>query len=378
MHPALNRQRNIIDFTISSLLRRRVKNLSLLAVYTLIVFVIASLIFFVQSLKREAAVLLAEAPDIVVQRMIAGRHDLVPEAYARQIAGLRGVREVTPRLWGYYYDSVFGANYTLMVPDRAAPGPGTITIGSGVARNQRIKQGDLLTLRSAANAPLLLEVQGILPYASELVAADLISMSRSDFQTMFSFPDGVATDLAVSVANPREIATIAAKVAELFPDTRPIMKSEILRTYDTLFDWRSGMMVVMLAVAVLSFIIFAWDKATGLSAEERREIGVLKSIGWETADVLLLKFWEGAVISLTAFLTGVILAYGHVYFFSAGLFQHALKGWAVLYPQFRLIPVVDAYQLSILFLLTVFPYTAATIVPAWLAATVDPDAALRS
>ena len=58
------------------------------------------------------------------------------------------------------------------------------------------------------------------------------------------------------------------------------------------------MMVVMLGVAVLSFVIFAWDKATGLSAEERKEIGILKSVGWETADVLLLKFWEGAVISL--------------------------------------------------------------------------------
>ena len=101
---------------------------------------------------------------------------------------------------------------------------------------------------------------------------------------------------------------------QLFPDTRPILKSEILRTYDSIFDWRGGMMIVMLAVAVLSFIIFAWDKATGLSAEERKEIGILKSIGWETSDVLLLKFWEGIVISLTAFLVGVILAYGHVFF----------------------------------------------------------------
>jgi ABC-type lipoprotein release transport system permease subunit len=138
------------------------------------------------------------------------------------------------------------------------------------------------------------------------------------------------------------------------------------------------MVIVMLGVALLSFVIFAWDKATGLSAEERKEIGILKSIGWETGDVLLLKTWEGVVISLSAFLFGVILAYCHLFFFSATLFAPALKGWSVLYPQFRLTPVIDPYQLAVLFFLTVVPYSAATIIPSWLTATVDPDAAMRS
>jgi ABC-type lipoprotein release transport system permease subunit len=129
---------------------------------------------------------------------------------------------------------------------------------------------------------------------------------------------------------------------------------------------------------VLSFIIFAWDKATGLSAEERKEIGILKSIGWESSDVLLLKVWEGSVVSLTAFLSGVLLAYLHVFFFSASLFEHALKGWSVLFPRYRLLPALDGYQLTVLFFLTVLPYTAATLVPIWRAATVDPDAAMRS
>jgi ABC-type lipoprotein release transport system permease subunit len=378
MHHALSRHRNILDFALSSLLRRKAKNISLFLVYTLIIFVIASLIFFVQALKREAALLLAEAPDMVVQRMIAGRHDLIPTQYAKKISAIRGVSEVTPRLWGYYYDPVFQANYTLLVPDTAPPLPGTITIGSGVARNLRIKTGDLVTFRSYSGTPLLLTVAGIMPQHSELVAADLVLMAGDDFQAMFKMPKDVATDLAVTVANPRELVTVANKIVELFPDTRPILKNELLRTYDSLFDWRGGMMVVVLGAAVLSFVIFAWDKASGLSAEERKEIGILKSIGWETGDVLLLKFWEGAVISLSAFLAGVLLAYLHVFFSSAALFSHALKGWAILYPQFRLVPAVDGYQLSVLFVLAVLPYTAATIIPAWLAATIAPDAAMRS
>ena len=137
-------------------------------------------------------------------------------------------------------------------------------------------------------------------------------------------------------------------------------------------------MVVMLGVAILSFAIFAWDRATGLSAEERREIGILKAIGWETSDVLQLKFWEALVISLTGFLVGVLLAYVHVFFASAPLFAHALKGWSILAPHYRLVPTVDGYQLMVLFFLSVMPYTVATIVPSWQAATVDPDTVMRS
>ena len=377
MRAPIQRYRNILDFALSSLLRRKGRNLALICVYTLVVFVIASLIFFVQALKREARELLVQAPDMVVQRMVAGRHDPMPAAQAEAIRAIRGVEDVQPRLWGYYYDPVYGGNLTVMATDDAALAADSVWIGQGVARSMRVKEGDMISLRGYAG-PTLFAIQRILPEASELVSSDLVLMSAKEVRALFNFPEGLATDLAITAGNPRELPTIAAKIVEQFPDARPILKSEILRTYEAVFDWRGGLMVVVLGSAILAFIIFAWDKATGLSAEERKEIGILKSIGWESADVLLLKFWEGTVVSLTAFLGGVLLAYIHVFFFSASLFEHALKGWSVLFPRYRLVPALDGYQLTVLFFLTVLPYTAATLVPIWRAATVDPDAAMRS
>jgi len=378
MRAPIQRYRNILDFALSSLLRRKGRNLALIGVYTLVVFVIASLIFFVQALKREARELLVQAPDMVVQRMVAGRHDPVPVAQAEAIRAIRGVEEVQARLWGYYYDPVFGGNLTVMASEDPSLAAEAVWIGQGVARSMRVKEGDLISLRGYGGLPILFTVQKILAGESELVSSDLILMSPTDVRALFNFPAGLATDLAITAGNPRELPTIAAKIVEQFPDARPILKSEILRTYEAIFDWRGGLMVVVLGSAILAFIIFAWDKATGLSAEERKEIGILKSIGWESSDVLLLKFWEGSVVSLTAFLSGVLLAYVHVFFFSASLFEHALKGWSVLFPRYQLVPVLDGYQLTVLFFLTVLPYTAATLVPIWRAATVDPDAAMRS
>ncbi|HIJ86863.1 MAG TPA: ABC transporter permease [Desulfuromonadales bacterium] len=376
MKRAVERHLNILEFTLASLLRRRAKNLALLAMYLLVIFMLASLQFFVTALKREAALILTDAPDMVVQRLTAGRQDLVPDRYAAEIAKIKGVSAVRSRLWGYYYDALNGANYTIMTGDDSAAPPGT-AIGAALAKSRNLQVGDLLPLISYDKSPVMLEIGSIFPSSSDLVAADLIVISPVEFQQLFNFPDGQATDLAVTVRNPKELPTVAAKIASQFPDSRPILKSEIQRTYQSIFDWRGGMTLMVLASALLSFIIFAWDKATGLSAEERKEIGILKSIGWETSDVLLLKFWEGLVISLTAFLLGVVLAYGHVFFLSAPLFAQALKGWSVIYPRFQLVPVVNAYQLAVLFFLTVVPYTTATVIPCWRAATIDPDAAMR-
>ena len=171
-------------------------------------------------------------------------------------------------------------------------------------------------------------------HASELVSADLIEMPAADLRALFGIPEGYYTDLTLKVRNEKELVVVADKIRRRLPDSRPILRDEILRTYDAIFDWRSGLLLVILAGAVAAFIIFAWDKATSLSMEERREMGVLKAVGWETSEVIAMKSWEGVIISLTAFFGGTLLAYVHVFFSSALLFELVLKGWVVLYLYF--------------------------------------------
>jgi ABC-type lipoprotein release transport system permease subunit len=373
-----DRQRNIIDFTLSSLLRRKWKNAALLLVYIVVVFVLSSVMFFTHAIKREASIVLQGAPEIVVQRVIAGRHDLVPIEYARKIGAIRGVRSAKVRLWGYYYDAVFGANYTLMAPDRFPLVEGTVAIGSGIARSSIFEEGTILPLKSYDGSLLTFEIIETLPGESELVNSDLMLMTEPDLRRLFGIGPSLATDIVVEVINPREVGTVAAKIVRLLPDTRPIIREEILRTYDSVFNWRGGLLLVIFFGGVLAFIIFAWDKASGLSAEEKREIGILKAVGWETSDIIVMKFWEGLAVSLAAFLTGIILGYLHVFFASSSLFEPVLKGWAVLYPDFRLVPFIDPLQVATLFMLTVMPYTVATVIPSWRAATVDPDVVMRS
>ncbi len=374
----IEKYRSILDFTLSSLVRRKGKNLSLFAVYALVVFMLGSAMFLTEAMKREASLVLKDAPEMVVQRLLQGRYDPIPVSYLEKIRKIRGVISAEARLWGYVYDSVIGANYTFMVPRNVSLPPEEIMIGNGVSRSRMIYRGDMISFNLHDGSFRVFTVKDVISPESELVSADLVLLSEVDFREIFGLSSTHATDLVVKIRNPKELTTIAKKVTELLPDTRPIIRDEMVRTYDSVFDWRGGIVIILLMMSLLSFVILAWEKASGLSADEKREIGVLKAIGWETSDVIAVKAYEGMLVSFFSFTVGVLLAYGHVFFFSARLFAPALKGWSVLYPDFRITPLIDPYQVVVLFFLTVVPYTVATIVPSWRAAIVDPDSVMRS
>lgn len=373
----LARQRYLLDFTVASLRRRPGRNLSLLLVYTLVVFLLASAMLYSQALKKKAAVLLQHSPEIVVQRLEAGRHALMPADYIERLGRLRGVAGIEGRLWGYFFDPVVAANYTVMAPVQDGAEPGQVVIGAGIARVRGLGVGDVFSLRGYDGQPHAYTVARVLPGDSELFSTDLLLINPVDFRVFFGLPEGVHTDLVLTVSNPAEVRRIARKVAERLPDCRPILREEVLRTYESVFDWREGLLLALLAGSLFAFLILAWDKATGLSAEERREIGILKAIGWETGVVLRMKLWEGGLISLTAFGFGYGLAHLHVFHFGAPLFAGVMRGWSVLQPRFALTPDVDPVQLATLFLVSVVPYTVVTLVPVWRAATVDPDSVMR-
>lgn len=372
------RQRYLIDFTLAALARRKVRNIGLLLVFSLLVFAIASVMLFTSALRAEAARVLAASPEVILQRLVAGRHDLIPPGYIERIGRVRGVQRIEGRLWGYYYDPVVKANYTFQVLADNPPAPGSIVVGAGLARFRGVRPGNTLSFRSYAGRLFSFTVAEVLPASAELVSSDLVLLSEADFRAFFDYPAGHYTDIALSVANPLETRTVATKLSTLLPDSRPILRDEVLRTYASIFDWREGIVLTLLSAALLAFGILAWDKASGLSAEERREIGILKAIGWETGDVIRMKLWEGLLVALSAFLTGYLAAYLHVFHFSAAFLAPVLKGWAVLYPRYTLTPAIDGLQIATLFLFTVFPYAVAVLVPIWRAAITDPDAVMRA
>ena len=138
------------------------KNLALVLVYTLVVFSLGSVMFFTQALKDEAAIILRGTPEIIVQKIVAGRHDLIPVAYAQKISAIRGVEAVKDRLWGYYFDPIGRANYTLMVPEGMDLKDNEIIVGAGISRVRQVFRGNAMLLRTYDGRPISFLIKGVL------------------------------------------------------------------------------------------------------------------------------------------------------------------------------------------------------------------------
>ncbi|MFZ5796818.1 MAG: ABC transporter permease [Desulfobulbaceae bacterium] len=384
----MKNQLKILDFALTSLARRKYKSLAIITAFTVVVTALASILLFTGSLRREATFLLESAPDLIVQRTVGGRHDLIPVENAARIKAIPGVGEVSERYWGYYFDPLTGANFTVqgsepgrktlsLLEGKMPENAGECAVGAGVARLKNSGVGGELILVNSENTGVLYEVVGVFRSDSDLLTNDLIVLSNDAVRNFFGLPPGMATDVAVQVFNRDEVQTAAAKIKKMLPDSRPITRTELARTYDMVFNWRGGMMLSIFSAALIAFCILAWDKATGISADEKQEIGILKAVGWDTSDVLALKFWEGMIIALTSYLLGSIAGYLHIYVFNAFLLAPAIKGWSVVFPEFRLTPYPDPYLFFTLGILAITPYVACTVIPSWKAAITDPDTIMR-
>jgi ABC-type lipoprotein release transport system permease subunit len=392
----MNRHLNILDYTLSAIVRRLPAHVAAMIIFSAIVFFAASFVLTVQSLIKESRAILSAAPEITVQYLTGGRQVPIPVDVAENIRKIPGVRTSVPRVWGYLYEPYAGANFTLwgVRPDTVgqlenAGIPVTADVFSTRGEHAKVIVGDRVpdvlelngrknfTLTNAAGRLQNFEIAGTFNASSSLMTADLILMEEDDLRTFFRMPQDLATDIVVSVANPVEIPMIAMKISKGCPPCRVVSREQVKRTYESIFSYRGGMVMIVWLGCMAAFLILLVNRGSARSSEEHRDLGILKALGWGTADILEMKAFESLFIGICSFVIGFFTAYFHVYELNAALLKPALFGWSVLYPEFVLVPDLSLGPLSLIFILTVVPYFGVSLLPAWKSSSIDAGGVIR-
>ena len=387
----------LLDYAIRSLMRRFGKSFFIFFILSLLIFVLASVLMIADAIKLELNTTLKTLPQITLQRFIAGKQSDVPLERVEVLLDIEGITAITPRVWGYYYFKPAGVNFSIVGIDayeeqysktlsnltqhfdiKLLEKENGMIIGEGVKKILRENYyTDFFNFITSGGKWQRVYIAGVFHSDLALESNDLILLPKKLAYAIFGMDEHKATDIIVKVANIKEIATIVQKINERYPDMRAITQDDIRVSYQNIFDYKSGFFLALFSICAFAFFIIIYDKTSGLSSEEKREIGILKAIGWSSDDILKEKFYESFTLSLSAFLLGVTGSLFYVYALQAPLLRNLFMGYSALKPSFALPFSVDVSMLVLLFLLSVPIYIAATLIPVWRASTLDADEVMR-
>ncbi len=386
--------RYFLDFTIASLFVYKKRNLFILLMLTLLIFLSASVLFIASSLKEELLQAAKESPQIIVQKRVGGRLHDIEMSKILSLVAIEGVERAVPRIWGLYRFDRAGVSFSIVGIDRfdydylqelgnaakllAGDPKDGMVVGQGVYEIlQKSYYKEYFNFLLPEGVIKKLRIIGIFKTKNRLLSNDMILLSTQNARKILGIQKGYATDIALYVPNSDEVATIATKIKLLDPTLHVITKDGIKAGYERIFDLKSGLFLLFFIMALLTFFMIVSDRLSALGSQEKKEIAILKAIGWSVQDILKEKFLESFLIASFAYFLGVALALAFVFVFQAPVLANLFTGSSSIHPPLTLSYGVDLSIYLLLFLVSVPVYLAAIIIPAWRVAVSDVDEVIR-
>ncbi|MDX9743994.1 MAG: FtsX-like permease family protein [Arcobacteraceae bacterium] len=385
----------LFEFSINSLLRQKTKNIFVLVLFTILIFLVSSVFQISNGLKKELLNTVDILPEITIQKLQGGRTTNIEQNRVDELLQINGISYANGRVWGYYYFANKDVYFTLIGIDQFeeqykqnfedvtkkyhfdALKNGAI-VGDGVLKILKESFFDDSFNFIKPNGDIKeVQILGTFGRDTTLETNDVILLPKEVVYEIFDLNQTLATDIVVNVENIEEIETIALKIRTMFPDCKVYTKDDLKRSYEEMFHYKGGLFLALFIVCLFSFFMIIYDKSSGLNSEEKREIGILKAVGWSTNDILKWKFYEGVIISLSAFLLGFIFSFFYVYILKAPYLKDLFLGTSSLKPDFNIPFELNLPLVAIVFFICIPIYIAATIFPSWRASVGDTDEVLR-
>ncbi len=352
-----------------------------------------------EGLKNHALAMLEAGPDLLVAGDDFGRPCAVPLSWAEIVRDIPGVVQVLPRAVGRVSIEdlpalLVGIGPSLASedlarqdgsahPEQTLPSlePGQLAVGLAIARHFGLDVGDTLQLLLPTEGPERFryhsfEVVALLDSPESPVwSAGLILAHFEDLQLIFLRED-MATELMVYCREGYE-ERIARLLSERLGSRAKIQDRSMMEGYfHGGFDRRSGaFLVYILAALMISVPVLALAAGHGLSSR-RREVAVMKCMGWETWEILLLQMLESILTAVIGASVAVIISLAWLKFGSGWPLSRFLMPGAEELPPFQLPYIMSWTPVLLVYVFSLSVSAGGAVASAWLAASVEPGKVL--
>lgn len=390
-------QNSFLNFLFLLVHKHRSKHIAVFLIATLLVTLLASFMFLSSSIKHDALAALDEQPDFTIQKLEAGRSVDIPVALIDKFSEIKGVSYVAPRVFGRYFTPDTKHYFTIVGVDffdeqlvkwiaalykdidiKAFLQKDQMIVGNSVVNYMKTHYYDTyFNFTTPKGKEKRVYIYNTLPKESNLITSDMILMDINLAREILGVSPDKATDIILNVPNPAERDNVKFKLLSRNYDTRIITKKELEKTYENLFNYKGGIFLLGFILSLITFMLILYQRYAMINSTEKKEIAILRAVGWSIKDVIRLKISETLVIALFAFLIGVILAYGYVFVAQAPLLREIFLGFGNLQNEIHFTPYVDFGMLSSMFLFFIVPFVASVLIPVWKIAITDAGEALK-
>ncbi len=385
-----------LHFLTLLLFKQKSKHIGAILISVIIIFLLSSVLFISSSLQNTLLETLKNQSDFTLTRVQAGNSVNTPSDWIDEILEINGVSQVAPRVYGRYFFTPREKSFLVVGVDffdeqsskelkalvdnidlKSFLSEDNMLVGEGVKSFlEKNYYKNYFSFKTPKGSFKKVNIHKVLPSQANLISNDMIIMPIELAREIFGLEEDEVTDIAFNVPNDAEWDSIIGKLHLQFYDVRVVEKREIVKAYENLYNYKGGLFLILYLVAMVTFMLILYQRYSMVYSTERKEIGILRAVGWSIKDILKLKFYETVVVVLVSFVLGVVLAYVYVFVCDAPLLSQIFLGGANLPNNVEFVPVLEFGLLGSIFLFYAIPFLGSVLIPAWKIAVTPPKEAM--
>ncbi|MCT7522060.1 FtsX-like permease family protein [Aliarcobacter cryaerophilus] len=370
--------------------KQKTKYISIFILATLAIFLLSTVIFIKSSLQNEILKTLESHNDFIIQKEFGGRIFDIENQLEDRLKNIYGVKNITKRVYGRYkflsedvYFTIIGVDFSNLNKELKNLGLQNISkdemiVGFEVDNLlKKYKYTNYYDFFLPNKEIKKVKIAKVLEKESNIISSDIIILDINLARDILGINRDFSTNIAFDVPNELERANIKQKLQRLDLDLNIIQKEDILKKYETIFNYKGGVFLILYLVVLFAFIMILYQRYSQVSINERKQIAIFKAIGYSVRDIIKIKMSENFVVAFVSYLIGVLLAYFFVFILNAPILKNIFIDFSNIKNDFIIYPYIEFSTFVTLFLFFMVLFLSSVLIPVWKISAINPYESLR-